>query len=86
MTARILPMHRLSEAERERARLAAENARLVDALAVATADIKMSRATAMQANVCITRLVQALADIAPNHAILSELPFSQFRDIDDTTT
>lgn len=71
MTARIIPMHRYTD-------LAAENARLVDALAVATADIKMSRATAMQANVCIARLVAALADVAPGHPLLGELPFSQY--------
>lgn len=76
MTARVYPMSRVKE-------LAAENARLVDALRVAQADIKMGRATALQADICITRLVAALADVAPSHPILSELPFSQYRFTDE---
>ena len=43
------------------------------------ADAKLARATALQANVCITRLVAALAEVAPTHPLLTELPFSQYR-------
>ena len=60
--------------------LAAEHARLIDSFAVAMADLRMARATAMQANVCITRLVAALAEVAPSHPLLTELPFSQYRE------
>lgn len=44
------------------------------------ADAKLARATALQANVCITRLVAALAELKPDHPLLTELPFSQYRE------
>ena len=50
------------------------------------ADLKVARATAMQANVCITRLVAALAEVAPSHPLLTELPFSQYRDTNTEST